>query len=453
MSYGTKEGNYFKADPNIKGGDKLQDSKYALVIEDEGSSTPGLITIWDSQLLLGVPNSREVGTISVDGTFTPNPGYTVSEEVEYFSNPDVTKAVKNQAIITATKAQTSEGVNPEDAEKRSRELIETGKTETATDRTNVDRATDQFNITSFNVAKGKARDNYPENLTYPEKLDTTKQDCIKFSIKELTKVSFNPTLGEKSFNKTYTNVTGSVILPIQPSITDGNNVRWGSSDFNAIQAFGVATSVNLATAGNIDSLISELGDISNTALKKIFEKGNNQYKQAIGLYLAEQAVGSQGLLSRATGTVLNPNMELLFQGPDLRSFAFQFKLSPRSDTEAKKVKQIIRFFKQAMSVKTTASSVFLKSPHVFDIRYLSNNEDHKSLNRIKTCALISCDVDYTPDGSYMTFNDPEKTMTSYGLTLRFNELEPIYDSDYNTGSGADGTTNIHTNITEDEIGF
>ena len=453
MSYGNKDDNFFKADPNIKGGDKLKTGNYTVVIEDEGSSTPGLITIFDTQTLpLGIKNYRKVGTIPSGGTFTTNPGSTLSEEVEYFSNPDVTKAVKNQAIITATKSQTSQGVNPEDAEKRSRQLIETGKTEIATDRTDLDRALDKdFDVTSFTVAEGKARDNYPENLTYPEKLDTTKQDCIKFSIKELTKVSFNPTLGEKSFNKTYTNLTGSVILPIQPSITDGNNVRWGSSDFNAIQAFGVSASVNLANSGSVDALISELGNISNTAVKDIF--GNNKYKQAIGLYLAEQAVGSQGLLSRATGTVLNPNMELLFQGPDLRSFAFQFKLSPRSDTEAKKVKQIIRFFKQAMSVKTTASSVFLKSPHVFDIRYLSNNEDHKSLNRIKTCALISCDVDYTPDGSYMTFNDTEKTMTSYGLTLRFNELEPIYDSDYNKGSGADGTTNIHTNITEDEIGF
>ncbi len=31
----------------------------------------------------------------------------------------------------------------------------------------------------------------------------------------------------------------------------------------------------------------------------------------------------------------------------------------------------------------------------------------------------------------MTFNDGPKTMTSYGMTLRFSELDPIYDRDYN----------------------
>ena len=83
-----------------------------------------------------------------------------------------------------------------------------------------------------------------------------------------------------------------------------------------------------------------------------------------------------------------------------------------------------------MSVRKANTGVFLKSPFVFDIQYQSGNSEHKSLNRIKTCALLGCDVDYTPDGSYMTFNDEQRTMTSYQLTLRFSELDPIYNTDY-----------------------
>ena len=295
-----------------------------------------------------------------------------------------------------------------------------------------------------------ARDVYP-TLVYPKQLDTTKQDVIKFTLKELKKIAFSGDLGKKAIKKEYTNLEGSVTLPIQPTISDSNEVKWGESELNPIQAAAFGASLNAMGSLTADDMINSLGGSFKAAQKEIL--GKEQYKRAILTYLAEQAVGSQGLLSRTTGQVLNPNLELLFQGPTLRPFTFQFRLSPRNEPEAKEVKQIIRFFKQAMSVKTTASSVFLKSPHVFDIRYLSNNQDHTSLNRIKTCALLGCDVDYTPDGSYMTFNDEDKTMTSYGLTLRFNELEPIYDSDYNKGSGADGTTNIHTNITEDEIGF
>lgn len=84
----------------------------------------------------------------------------------------------------------------------------------------------------------------------------------------------------------------------------------------------------------------------------------------------------------------------------------------------------------------------MKAPHVFGIQYQVSDTDgtHKSLNRIKNCALLSCDVDYTPDGTYMTFNDPARTLTSYQLSLRFSELEPVLDEDYTT-------------IGSDEIGF
>ena len=51
------------------------------------------------------------------------------------------------------------------------------------------------------------------------------------------------------------------------------------------------------------------------------------------------------------------------------------------------------------------------------------------LNRIKSpCALQSCNVDYTSEGTYMTF--PDGTMVSYVMNLSFMELEPIYADEY-----------------------
>jgi len=119
----------------------------------------------------------------------------------------------------------------------------------------------------------------------------------------------------------------------------------------------------------------------------------------------------------------------------LRSFAFTFTLSPRDADEADQVRKIIRFFKQGMSVKTTASNVFLKAPNVFDIQYQTFNTEgqeiiHPSINIIKTCALLSCNVQYTPNNTYMTYEDPYRTMTAYQLTMQFGELDPIYDTDY-----------------------
>ena len=55
-------------------------------------------------------------------------------------------------------------------------------------------------------------------------------------------------------------------------------------------------------------------------------------------------VSAADLLARQTGQIFNPNMELLFNGPTLRSFSFSFKMTPRSPSEAQECKNIIRSF-------------------------------------------------------------------------------------------------------------
>ena len=104
---------------------------------------------------------------------------------------------------------------------------------------------------------------------------------------------------------------------------------------------------------------------------------------------------------------------------------------PRTKKESKQVKGIIKFFKKYMAVRKEENDLFLRAPHTFLIKYLSSGgQEHKSINKIKECALIGFDVNYTPQGSYMTYDDEEKTMVSYIITLSFKELTPIYDKDY-----------------------
>lgn len=217
-----------------------------------------------------------------------------------------------------------------------------------------------------------------------------------------------------------------------------------------------AASMRMIGSTSATTLSQEVGNILGKIAKQVTE--NNANTDALKIFFAQEAVGIQNLLSRTSGAVLNPNLELLFNGPSLRPFSFTFRLSPRDQTEAEQVRKIIRFFKQGMSVKTSSSNIFLQSPNIFSIRYktFDGNKliEHPSINRIKRCALLSCDVDYTPDGTYMTYNDDRKTLTSYQLSLRFNELEPVYEDDYG-GAGGSGTTETTKGrpLAKDEIGY
>ena len=284
-------------------------------------------------------------------------------------------------------------------------------------------------------------DNYgsAENLRYPLKRSDSSQDHIQFTmirygVRSLSAISADTIAntaisGPLAQPRTEEKIKGTVTLPIQPSISDSNGVDWGGANMNPVEAYFASMSRGaMDQRGNVTDVLADLLGKVQQNVKEL--SGNPDLQNALKLYLTQEAVGVQGLLSRTTGAILNPNLELLFNGPTLRPFNFTFRLSPRSKEEAANVRRIIRFFKQGMSVKTSNTAVFLKAPNVFDIKYISNGNDHQSLNRIKRCALLGCDVDYTPDGTYMTFNDDAKTMTSYQLSLRFSELEPVYEDDY-----------------------
>jgi hypothetical protein len=323
----------------------------------------------------------------------------------------------------------------------------------------VEKKLDFNNDINVNIKGRNARTTYG-NYCYPEDIKNDRtQDRIKFTMKysKGTRIRTTTAAGVKIFTRREQKINGSVTLPIQSGIKDQNSVKWDGSSLNPLQAFGAGAAINLFeearnTNTGIAGAVNTTGNILNEAAGALTGPAGSDTRTAINVYLAQQAVGTKNLLSRTAGAIVNPNIEMLFNAPSLRPFSFQFRMSPRDEDEAAQVRSIISFFKQGMAVKTSSSNIFLKAPNIFDIRYITYNGDdevdHPSINRIKTCALLAAAVDYTPDGSYMTYDDPRRSMTSYSLTLQFNELDPIYEDDYIDDLGMRSSTN-----TANEIGF
>lgn len=294
-------------------------------------------------------------------------------------------------------------------------------------------------------------------LKYPQNISDD-QDHVLFSVHKYKQKNFSALgeeiviagVGGKREDDKYVRVenTPFVVLPIT-KISDTNSVDFQDDFLNEIQRVGANASLRLAAGGTNPfdpTNLSSLGDLTS-----LFTN-DSPATIAIKAALAGQAVQVNNLLTRATGAILNNNIELLFRGPQLRQFSFAFDLFSKDNTDATAIKNIIYFFKSNMAVRDDigelgqignsdfSAGVFLNSPYLFKIKYMrgriSNrttpieSKEHQSIGKIKTCALQNCTVDYTPMGTYMTFSDPEATMVMYRLTLQFKELTPIYASDY-----------------------
>lgn len=225
-------------------------------------------------------------------------------------------------------------------------------------------------------------------------------------------------LGSRSSNRKN---LGKVVLPIQSGIMDGNAAAWGEDNMNALDL----VKINAMKAG-ITGGVSAAADVGQQAAAQAPEAMATE-KGAIANLITQAATGGN-VLGRAEGSAVNNNLELLFTGPSLRSFNFTFKMSARSKPEAKLIANIIRFFKQGMAPKRTATAYFLKAPNTFMIEYRHGSLEHPGLNKIKECALNNMQVNYTPDGYYAAHTDGY--LVSYEMTLSFQELEPVYNDEY-----------------------
>ena len=231
-----------------------------------------------------------------------------------------------------------------------------------------------------------------------------------------------------------------ILLPMPQGISDSNLVKWGEDTINPLEAAGVGAATDTMKG---KPPIETLKNLLNTG-KSVLTGGNGQ-DLALS-YMSAKAVGTlggnvtaEGVLARTSGQVLNPNMELLFQGVQLRSFNFTFNLAPREENEADQIKQIIRTFKSSMAAKTsggTGAGLFISSPEVFQLTYKSGNKKHPFLHSFKPCALVNMGVDYTGSGVYATYED--STPVHMKLSLSFQELNPIYFEDYNKIPLTDG---------------
>lgn len=258
---------------------------------------------------------------------------------------------------------------------------------------------------------------------------------------------------------------GTVSLPMPNSINDSNNVSWGSDEMgNVAAALAADTTANLAAKGATIGLGEALNaatgiNLTGTALlisniAELVGRGMVSKELAAELtgdftskILKRQGVdvSPQSILARGAGIVPNSNMELLFNAPTLRAFNFSYRLSPRSAEEAAMIRRIIRFFKQGMAAKKLSgkageASFFLGTPNVFKLEYRSGTKPIDAVNKIKTCALTSFNCNYTPDGLWAAYDQGQPVSTIF--TMSFNELEPIFDTDYQGGTANDPRADI-----------
>jgi len=221
-----------------------------------------------------------------------------------------------------------------------------------------------------------------------------------------------------NFNNTR-RITDSVSIYLPPNVEESTSAKYDESA-TGIAGFLVSAFGKSLEGMDAQQLTRKLGGgLEGIAKDMTF--------RAIGL--AGELVGAEGveaLAKKAFGEASNPYMEVLFDQMQLRTFTYNFNFAPRNEKEALEVQKIIQLFRFHMAPELRPDvNRYLGLPSQFDIHYMYLSKDgvaseNNYYNRIATCVLQDCKVNYTPNG-VKSFEDGGPVQTT--MTLTFKEIE------------------------------
>ena len=223
---------------------------------------------------------------------------------------------------------------------------------------------------------------------------------------------------------------GGIVLYVPPSQAVQNQNSWsGSGDQFAGPIGQLRRKIGEGGMGIINDpnfSFTKIGDYA----KKMQEELKGTKMGDLARHKGIQELGSltnltaSQIMSVTRGEIYNPNVELMYSGPKLRTFNFTFRCAPKSAADAQAIRQIVMEFKKWSAPE--ASGDKYKLPHVWDVNYGGKCKQY--MNKFKTAALTSVDVTYNAGlDQHMTFEDGSPIVTS--ISLQFLEAELITRKD------------------------
>ena len=241
-------------------------------------------------------------------------------------------------------------------------------------------------------------------------------------------------LGSGKGLRTIERTTDSIAFYMPDTLNFTNNQQYSTMEFGA------------SPLAYLNAAIAGYSQIKNNPEDRVGAVFQNITPFVINSLLRNKfGNAGAGIYAAASGTVINPQMEMIYSSPSFREFRFDFMLYPRSAKEAVEVQKILgrlRFHQAPEIFKEGAAALggfFLIPPSEFDIEFYYNGKINPNIPKISTCVLTSIDTDYAPNGwaAYEVPSDVGQPFLGHTgmpvgirLSLNFQETEIMTKDNY-----------------------
>jgi len=267
-------------------------------------------------------------------------------------------------------------------------------------------------------------------------------------------------------------LSDSIILPLPQNLENqyGIKIQEAELDAGGLIAQGLSSAEQGQGAGLIESAVSG----SQQALSAVTEQGKSvaggdfsgvsDFLKGASFFsrnsLDSILPGAAQAVDVSSGTTVNPQQTLAFDGVDLKNFTFNWSLSPKNAKDSDSLRRIERKFKQHIlpyynSLTDTGSALdraFLGYPDIIHIYF--KGIDNNFYFQFKPGMVSDFSVNYSPNGNVILQGGKPAAIN---MSMTFKEARIHTRGDYGgTSPGVanvgGGTNTVSTSQNTDNVG-
>lgn len=194
----------------------------------------------------------------------------------------------------------------------------------------------------------------------------------------------------------------TIILPIPVSVSFAEGVNWAQTEIGFAGGLSPGSKIFDPNISSKDALL----DLAKAGISEASSAGFETFLKGASLFGAGTDFTS--LLERERQSIRNTHLEVLFQSVGFRAFTFEYKLSPKSEAEARSlydILQLLRYHAAPDKKGPAEGASYFLYPSQFSISFIHEGKDHPVLPGFSKVVVTSVDTNYTSAGFWSAFQN------------------------------------------------
>jgi hypothetical protein len=217
-------------------------------------------------------------------------------------------------------------------------------------------------------------------------------------------------------------------LPIPTTLTDTFNMTVSGNNMDLLGDLSNAPAQLMIAGSSMIEDFSKAKESSGASLLKMVGE--------VAAYTPGISDSNLGKYSQSQlGVVRNPHLTTIFEGVALKTYAFTWKLSPKSAKEAQMINRMIDYIKAYMHPEIIGEGFALDYPYLATVDFVVGSDSNPNLPNVRDSFITGLSINSMGGGTTAFYRDGNPVITE--ISMSFQEIDIQTRANFAAGASSE----------------